>query len=76
LPKLSDDRIEKLLLAILLQFMKGAPLKERVIQLNLAGFSNIEIADYLQTSPQVVAQYVYETRRRRSSPRRKKTFRK
>jgi len=43
--------------------MKTAPLKEKVIQLNFAGFSNVEIAEFLRTSPQVVAQYVYETRK-------------
>jgi len=43
--------------------MKTASSKDKAIQLNMAGFSNIEIAEFLKTSPQVVAQYLYETRK-------------
>jgi DNA-binding CsgD family transcriptional regulator len=50
--------------------MKGASQKEKAIQLSLAGFSNVEIADLLQTSSQVIAQQLYKSQRKR--PRRKK----
>lgn len=60
----SENRLERLLVAILLQSTKGASLKERVHLLNVAGFSNIEISNLLETSPQVVAQYVYDIRKK------------
>ncbi len=59
-------RIERLLVAILLHSMKGEALKEKVDLLNIAGFSNVEIADFLKTSSQVVAQYIYEKRKAKS----------
>jgi len=45
--------------------MKGASKQEKAIQLNLAGFSNVEIADILGTSGAVVAQLLYESRKSR-----------
>ena len=36
---------------------------EKMKQLNLAGFSNIEIAEFLQTTPAVVAQLLYMSKR-------------
>ncbi len=59
----SVDRIEKLLAALLLHSMKGAPQREKAAQLNMVGFTNVEIADLLQTSAAVVGQYLYETRK-------------
>jgi hypothetical protein len=53
------DRIERLLGLLLLQAMKGTSQQEKAHQLNLAGFSNVEIADLLETSGQVIAQHVY-----------------
>lgn len=64
------ERTDRLLATLLLQMMKGASQKEKALQLSLAGFTNVEIADLLQTSPQVVAQHLYEVRK--SSRRRKK----
>lgn len=66
----SEDRTQRLLAIMLLQTMKGASQKEKAIQLSLAGFSNVEIADLLQTSSQVIAQQLYKSQRKR--PRRKK----
>ena len=57
------NRTDKLLALILLQYMKSAPQREKALQLNLAGFSNVEIADLLQTTSPVVAQVLYEARR-------------
>jgi len=56
-------RTEKLLALILLCQMKGSSQRDKALQLNLAGFSNIEIADLLQTTSAVVAQNLYEARR-------------
>ena len=60
----SDDRVEKLLALLLLQQMKAAPQREKAIHLSLAGFTNTEIADLLQTTTGVVAQALYEARRK------------
>jgi len=65
-----SERIERLLVALLLQSMKGASQKDKIIQLNVAGFSNIEIAELLQTSPRVVAQRLFETRKKAVKARR------
>lgn len=59
----AEERTDRILGVLLLQSMKGATQREKALQLNLAGFSNVEIADLLQTSPQVVAQHLYESRR-------------
>lgn len=67
----SLDRVEKLLAAILLQSMKSATQREKVIELNLAGFTNVEIADLLETSSQVVATYMSEARKGRKKRSRK-----
>ena len=53
--KNENDRIENLLVVILLNSLKGAKIGEKALQLNLAGLSNIEIANFLRTSPQVVS---------------------
>jgi len=62
------DRAEALLALILLQQMKGESLRNKVVQLNLAGFSNVEIADIVQTTPGVVAQLLYQSRKRGKRP--------
>jgi DNA-binding CsgD family transcriptional regulator len=59
------DRTERLLALILLQQMKGASQREKILQLSVAGFTNVEIADVLQTTPAVVSQSLYEARRGR-----------
>ena len=65
------DRTELLLALILLQNMKSASLTDKAHQLNLAGFTNLEIADVLQTKPQIVADSLYRVRRRGPAHRRK-----
>ena len=54
----NNERSERLLVLLLLQTLKGAPQKEKIIQLNIAGFSNIEIAEFLKTKPTVVAKEI------------------
>lgn len=61
----SVDRIEKLLALLLLHDLKGVPQRDKAVQLSMVGFSNVEIADLLQTSAAVVAQYLYEVRKKR-----------
>lgn len=58
-----QDRTERLLAILLLESMKGASQREKAVRLSLAGFSNVEIADLLQTSAQVVAQHLYASRK-------------
>lgn len=60
------DRVERLLALQLLQQMKGSSQRDKALQLNLAGFSNAEIAELLQTGANVVATMLYQARRRRS----------
>ena len=48
---------------LLLQQVKSASQREKAKLLNLAGYSNVEIADLLETSPAVVANYLYEARK-------------
>lgn len=58
----AHDRTERLLALMLLQQMKGSSQADKALQLNLAGFSNTEIADLLQTTSAVVAQSLYTIR--------------
>ena len=59
------DRIEKLLSLILIELMKGTSQSEKIRRLTIAGFTNTEIADFLETKAAVVAV-------RRSEARKKK----
>jgi DNA-binding CsgD family transcriptional regulator len=59
----TSERIEKLLVLLLLQSMKGTSQGEKVVQLNIAGFSNFEIAEFLATSPSVVATLLYQSKK-------------
>lgn len=57
------ERMERLLALILLNQMKGGSQRDKVLELNRAGFSNLEIADLLQTTTAVVSQQLYAARR-------------
>ena len=59
-----EDRAEKLLALLLLQQLKSSSQREKALHLSLAGFTNTEIADLLQTTTGVVAQSLYEARRK------------
>jgi DNA-directed RNA polymerase specialized sigma24 family protein len=67
----SNERIERLLVLLLLESMKGASQKEKVKQLNMAGFSNIEIAEFLQTKPTTVASLIYQQKKSSNSRKRR-----
>ena len=54
-----SDRTDRLLALVLLNQMREASQRDKIVQLNLAGFSNVEIADILQTTTAVVAQELY-----------------
>jgi hypothetical protein len=69
--KEKESRIENLLVVLLLNSMKNATIADKATQLNLAGFSNIEIADFLETSPQVIANALSVSRKTKK-PKRKK----
>ena len=57
-----QERIERLLALILLNQMKGASQKDKVQALNLAGFSNLEIANLLETTSDKVKKSLYQAR--------------
>ncbi len=57
----ATERIERLLALLLVRDLKGQ--NEKILALNLAGFTSVEIADLLQTSAQVVRQSLYESRK-------------
>ena len=59
----AKGRTERLLGLILLQQMKGASQRDKIVQLSVAGFTHTEIADLLQTTAAVVSQSLYTARR-------------
>jgi hypothetical protein len=66
----SFERIERLLGLLLIADLKT--MKEKAVQLSIAGFSNVEIADILQTSNTVIASILYESRKSGGKRARKK----
>lgn len=56
----SEDRIEKLLALLLLQQLTTQ--RDKAVHLSIAGFTNSEIADLLQTNANVVGQRLHEAR--------------
>lgn len=68
-----QNRIEKLLALLLLQQLKSQ--QDKILALNLAGFTNTEIADLLQTTSASVSQSLYLSRskpvarKKKSKPR-------
>ncbi len=58
-----ESRVEDILVVLLLNSMKSSTITEKATQLNLAGLSNIEIADFLETSPQVIANALSASRK-------------
>jgi hypothetical protein len=73
---MEGDRVERLLALLVLQMLKSSSMKEKALTLNIAGFSNVEIADLLQISPGGVAQSIYEARRAKGTRPKLKTVRK
>jgi hypothetical protein len=71
----TPDRTEGLLALILVSLNKDRSTKDKAGLLSLAGFSNVEIADLLNTSSAVIAQVLYESRREHRSKKRIKKAR-
>lgn len=61
----STDRIERLLAVLVIHGMKGATQADKALQLSLAGFTNVEIGDLLQTTQAVIAQNLYAARKKK-----------
>jgi len=53
------DKVEGLLVAILLQLMKGATNVQKILQLSVVGYTNVEIANFMQLSSGAVNQAIY-----------------
>lgn len=68
---IANERSERLLVLLLLQSMKGNSQQEKIKQLNMAGFSNIEIAEFLQISPSAIAAYFRQSEKPNKSRMRK-----
>ncbi len=66
----NSERIEKLLALLLIETMKSQSQAEKIRLLNIAGFTNTEIADILDTNAAVVAVRLSESRK--TKKRRKK----
>jgi DNA-binding CsgD family transcriptional regulator len=60
-----ENRSEKILALLLLQGMKGATQAEKALQLSMAGFTAVEIADLLDTKAAVVHQHLYAMRKKK-----------
>ena len=58
--------MERLLALSLVQNMKGATQAEKALQLSMAGFTNVEIADLLGTTAAVVSQNLYAIRKKKA----------
>jgi len=59
------ERDERLLALLLIHNMKGTTQAEKAMQLSLAGFTNVEIANLLQTTAKVVTQRLHEIRKKK-----------
>lgn len=70
----TSDRVERLLVLLLLQSMKDSSQAEKILQLNIAGFSNIQIAEFLQTNPAVVAVQLHQSKKTSKPRTRKRTY--
>ncbi len=57
----SPDRVERLLALLLISQTKTQ--RDKIIQLNVAGFTNTEVADLVQTTAGVVSQVLYSSRK-------------
>jgi hypothetical protein len=63
----SNDRIERLLALLLLQNVKPGNTATKAKELSIAGFTNAEIADLLQTNPAVISQSLYAARKKKKT---------
>lgn len=66
-----SERVERLLALLLIQQVKTQ--RDKILQLNVAGFTNTEVADLLQTTTGVVNQVLYTSRKGKKTKGLKKT---
>ena len=59
------DRIERILALLLIENIKDKKTGDKVRILNTAGFSNVEVAELLNIKPQVVANHLFMSRKKR-----------
>lgn len=60
---IANDRVERLLGLLLVHQTKGG-IGEKALQLTIAGFSQLEIADMLQTTTATIRQSLYAMRKK------------
>ena len=68
----SSERIERLLAILAIQGMKGATQADKALQLSLAGFTNVEIGNLLETSQAVISQNLYAARKKKKKKKKAK----
>lgn len=66
-----NNRTEKLLALLLVNALSGKNMVEKAAQLSVAGFSNVEIANLLETNSATITQLLY-TRRKEKNKRKSK----
>jgi DNA-directed RNA polymerase specialized sigma24 family protein len=64
-----SDRVERVLALLLIQQVKTQ--REKIVLLSVAGFTNTEIADLLQTTSGVVNQGLYAARKGKKKNKKK-----
>lgn len=57
------DRVENLLALILVNQIKDRNMEEKALLLSLAGFSNLEIANFLETTSSTIAVRLSEAKK-------------
>lgn len=67
----TPDRVERLLALLLIRELKTQ--REKIVQLNVAGFTNTEVADLLQTTSAVVNQELYAARKTKKKTAKRKS---
>jgi len=70
------DRSERLIALLLLEQMKDSPAHEKARRLSIAGFTNSEIADLLETNSAVIASTLYQARQKPKKKGKKKAKKK
>ena len=66
-----SERTDKLLALLLLEQMGGVANHQKAMKLKLAGFTNVEIADILQTTSTAVSQLLYDAKNQKAKTRNK-----
>jgi DNA-directed RNA polymerase specialized sigma24 family protein len=62
-----NNRIEKLLAMQLINSLAGKNMAEKAAQLSIVGFTNVEIANLLETNSGTINQLLYARRKKQKS---------